>query len=66
MADLKEIPGGGNVDEIAEAIRNMKKNLPQMQEYYEIVARMTRLKYDELIKEGFSESEAVELCKQLF
>ena len=29
------------------------------------IARMTKIKYDELIKQGFNKSQALELCKNL-
>ena len=29
------------------------------------IAKMTRIKYDELIKQGFNKDQALELCKNL-
>jgi hypothetical protein len=66
MADLKQFPGGNEPNATKEAIRNMKEQLPAMSEYYKIVAKMTRLKFDALLVEGFSPEEALKLCKRLY
>ena len=37
----------------------------EMIEYLQAMARLTKIKYDELIKQGFSKGDALELCKNL-
>ena len=47
----------------------LKKNSlgddPETIELMQSVARLSKIKYDELIRQGFSESQAIELCKNL-
>ena len=38
---------------------------PKTIELMKSVARLSKIKYDELIRQGFSESQALELCKNL-
>ena len=38
---------------------------PETIELMKSVARLSKIKYDELIRQGFSESQAIELCKNL-
>ena len=47
---------------------NVKKHNPEDEtvESFRRMAWMTRIKYDELIKQGFSPDQAIELCKNLF
>jgi len=47
-------------------IKKMHDDLPFMIQVMGHQARMTKAKYDALIKEGFTKSEAFELCKKLF
>ena len=46
---------------------NVKKHDPKGEtiESMRQMAWMTRIKYDELIKQGFSPDQAIELCKNL-
>ena len=46
---------------------NVKKHDPydEMVESMRWMAKMTRVKYVELIKQGFNKSQALELCKNL-
>ena len=46
---------------------NVKKHNPEDEtvESFRQMAWMTRIKYDELIKQGFSPDQAIELCKNL-
>lgn len=62
-ADLIPFDGGGNVDEMKDAIRKMKKMLPEWIEYHQIAAKIQKAKFDALLEEGFSEAQAIELCK---
>jgi len=63
---LIKMPGGGSLDEYKEIIRQMRKSMETMLEYMEITAKMRKLKYDALIKEGFSHEDAIEFCKDIF
>ena len=38
---------------------------PETIEMMKSLAKMSKVKYDELIRQGFSESQALELCKNL-
>jgi len=38
---------------------------PETIELMKSVARLSKIKYDELVRQGFSESQALELCKNL-
>ena len=47
----------------AKAIKEMQENMPAMLAGLEISARYTRVKFLELRKQGFSEEQALTLCK---
>jgi|WetSurMetagenome_2_1015567.scaffolds.fasta_scaffold157280_4 hypothetical protein len=66
MADLKSFPGGGNVDEFKVAIRSMIMQLDTTIEYFQILAKLYKAKYDALVAEGFTPAQALELSKTLF
>ena len=38
---------------------------PETIELMKSVAKLSKIKYDELIRQGFNESQALELCKNL-
>jgi AmiR/NasT family two-component response regulator len=67
MADDKDkivsIDGGGQNNPSSEAMRDMIKNIDLYVEFMGTIAKMQRAKYIALIKEGFNEEEAFELCK---
>ena len=46
---------------------NVKKHNPEEEMVASMrhIAKMTKVKYDELIKQGFSPDQAIELCKNL-
>lgn len=50
---------------IAQAVKELKENMPAMLEHIILTARLTKAKYDALIKEGFTKEQAIELCKTL-
>jgi hypothetical protein len=49
--------------ERAKAFRNIREGWAEHLEFTEILAQMTRAKYLALVKEGFTEAQAIELCK---
>ena len=40
-------------------------NDPETIEMMKYIARLSKVKYDELVRLGFSESQAIELCKNI-
>jgi len=61
MADIREIPTKPN--EMLASVASLRRNLPAFLEHAAIVAAIKRSYYNALIKEGFSEQQALELCK---
>lgn len=49
-----------------EELEKARKAVPLAKEWYKLAAVMHKAKYDELIKQGFNPSQALELCKDLF
>lgn len=49
--------------EFAQLIVRMRENMPAYFEYEELQAKIKRKKYLSLVSEGFSEQQALELCK---
>ena len=56
-----------SLDSLLNAV-NVKKHDPDDDtvECFRRMAWMTKIKYDELIKQGFNPGQAIELCKNLF
>lgn len=48
---------------LAQLVRDMRDNIAAHIEYSQIQARITRAKYLALVKEGFTEAQALQLCK---
>lgn len=46
-----------------KALRDMREGLAWHLEYLAIQAQLTRAKYLALLKEGFTDKQAIELCK---
>lgn len=53
----------GPVDKQRAALEELKRNLPSHIEFLGIQAQMIRAKYQALIAQGFTEAQALELCK---
>lgn len=49
---------------IRKDLKDMVETLPLMLEFNAIQAQLMKSKYDELKKAGFSEKQAMELCRQ--
>jgi hypothetical protein len=48
---------------LAQVVRDMREDIAAHIEINQLQARVTRAKYLALVKEGFTESEALTLCK---
>lgn len=48
-----------------DLLRELRASVPTMIQAQIILAQVTRAKFDSLIKEGFSEQQALELCKSV-
>ena len=49
--------------ESAQALKKLMDDIVLMQESFIALAKMTRAKYSALVAEGFTEAQAIELCK---
>ncbi len=63
MNKLKLLKGGGTADELKQAVRTMRDIMPDYIEYLKIDAQLRREKFKALIESGWTEDQAVELCK---
>lgn len=57
------LEGGQTPDKLAEAVRDLRKNLPNLIVAQELHAQVTRAKFVALVNQGFTVAEALELCK---
>lgn len=48
---------------LAQAIKGMRENLPALMEMIVIEAMLTRKRFLALVEGGFTEAQALELCK---
>lgn len=46
-------------------LRNFREKLPMLLQYAVIMAQAHRAKYNACLKEGFTEAQALELCKTI-
>ena len=53
----------GPVDKQRAALEELKRSLPTHIEVLGIQAKMIRAKYQALVAQGFTEAQALELCK---
>lgn len=65
MNESHAIPGTAMPSFTKESIRKMEAELPQMLEYFRLYSKMLKSKYDALLVEGFTEEQALKLCKHL-
>ncbi|URA06942.1 hypothetical protein Pfeifenkraut_BL30045 [Xanthomonas phage Pfeifenkraut] len=59
--NIRQIPT--KPDEFAAAIEGMKRNLDNFVEHAKVVAAIKRAYFDELVKQGFTPEQALELAK---
>ena len=45
------------------SLAKLRDQLPALQQYAQLMAQAHRAKYNALLKEGFTEAQALELCK---
>lgn len=50
-------------NEFQGAVDSLSRNLPVMLEHVELQAKIRRASYLALLKEGFTEAQALELCR---
>jgi len=63
MNKLTGINGGNTPNVTKDAVRQMATMQPEIVEYLRMMAKFHREKYLALKTEGFSHTEALELCK---
>ena len=63
--DLKSFKGKAKKNELKEAMRKFQEEMPNILENMALIANLTKAKYDSLVKEGFTPTQAIELCKKL-
>lgn len=49
---------------LAQSVKNMRENLPALMEFEQLQARLSRHKFQALVEAGFSEQQALELCRR--
>ena len=59
---MENLPKQSNLE---ENLYNLKINLPLFIQYETIMAHVKRAKYLAMIKEGFSEEQALKLCMEV-
>jgi hypothetical protein len=52
-------------DDLQKSLEQMKRMMPYILEMYVLTAVAKKRHYDELIKAGFSEDQALKLCESL-
>lgn len=62
MTDLISLPTG-NLTEMQQLLVTIKEELPSHLELQEINAKILWAKYESLMEEGFTDIQALELCK---
>lgn len=50
--------------EMAKQLKNIRENLPAHIDLMLLDAKMTRVRFMALVTEGFTEAQALELCKK--
>lgn len=63
MADRPKLVPLDPADEMQASIDAMKREMPKFLEHAALTAQFKRAYYEALVKEGFNEAQALELCK---
>lgn len=50
-------------NEMVSALEGLKRNISTIIEYQEILAKLKKAKFDSLVEAGFTEEQAIELCR---
>ncbi len=66
MKNIREVKDKKSKSDLASSLAAVREQLPQHMEMITIQAKLHRAKYKALVAEGFKESEALELCKDIF
>jgi len=64
LSKLTPIEGGKSPDEMAQALRDIKKNMSTLIEYQAVMATLRFSCYEYCIKAGFTPDQALELAKK--
>lgn len=49
---------------LAQSVKTLRDNLPAMMELKQLDAKLCRVKFLALVEQGFTEQQALELCKE--
>jgi hypothetical protein len=60
------LDGGKTPNLTAEALREMRANMPLFLEHMAMMAELQRAKFDALKKNGFTDAQALDLCRSVF
>ena len=52
--------------ELLSSVDKLIKGLPAMLEYQQYVARLTRARYEALLSQGFTDTQALIIVKEMF
>lgn len=54
----------GDRDQLKADLEKMKRQVPELMEYFAVRAKLTKAHFDGLVEAGFTPEQALELCKQ--
>lgn len=61
--NLRLLHGSNEPNVMREGNKLLKEAMPEFREYLTMIAELTKIKYDALVKEGFLPEQALELAK---